>query len=220
MYATSSEQTSLTWTSHSFNVAASDEIGHFEYCTTVSTNGKCVRGASDPAGRDKDDKPCFIGSIPFVPIGGCMGIDFDFDGVPYQLVWPGTNPDPVLDHSLHPRPIVFSSPQFLSGGVLQPYSRVGFEADLPAIESGCDTQTGTGCTTVPVGANFYPTYSTRILANRCAWQLGGLNIPGTTNTFGGSAEWGTLLSRTFPAPGGAASALADFRQVLSNNPCP
>src|SRR5262245_34282681 len=32
MYATSSEHTRVPWAAHSYNVAASDEIGHFEYC--------------------------------------------------------------------------------------------------------------------------------------------------------------------------------------------
>jgi hypothetical protein len=220
MYATSSERTSLTWPTHSSNAAASDEIGHFEYCSNVASDGTCLAGISDPGGPDNDDSPCGIDASPDVPIGGCIGTDVDFDGVPYKLVWPGTNSNAAQDHSLHPSPIIFSSPVFASGGVFHPYSRVGFETDLPAIEGGCDIHTGAGCTHTPAGAAFYPTHSNAVLNNRCVWQLGGLHIPGTTNTRGGSAQWGPLLSRTFPVVGGAASALVDFRQVLSSNPCP
>jgi hypothetical protein len=219
MYATSSEHTSLTWTVHSYNVAVADEIGHFEYCAQVSGNGTCLAGASDPGGADLDDSPCGIADLPFVPIGGCIGTDTDFDGVSYQRVWPGTVADPVQDHLRHPKPITFTSAQFVSGGVIHAYKRVGFEADLPAIESQCDTGTGDGCTLVPAGANFYPTFSTAIRNDLCVWQLGGLNIPGTTNTFGGSAEWGSLLQRTIPTSSGAAVGFEDFRNVLSTNPC-
>jgi len=201
-------------------VAASDEIGHFEYCSEVASDGTCLAGVSDPGGPDEDDFPCGIDSSPFVPIGGCVGTDVDFDGVPYKLVWPGTNSNATLDHKFHPSPIIFSSPRFQSGGALHPYSRVGFETDLPDLESGCNIKTGAGCTRVPAGAKFYPTFSTGILNKRCVWQLGGLHIPGTTNTFGGSAQWGPLLSRTFPVVGGTASGFVDFRQVLRSNPCP
>jgi len=201
-------------------VAFSDEIGHFEYCSEVASNGTCLAGVSDPGGPDADDVPCGIDSSPDVPIGGCVGTDLDFDGVPYKLVWPGTNSNATQDQAVHPSPIIFSSPMFQSGGIFHSYSRVAFEADLPAIESGCNTKTGAGCTHVPAGANFYPTYSTGILNKRCVWQLGGLHIPGTINTFGGSAQWGPLLSRTFPSVGGTVSAFVDFRQVLHSNPCP
>ena len=36
MYATSSEHTRVPWAAHSYNVAFSDEIGHFEYCSAVA----------------------------------------------------------------------------------------------------------------------------------------------------------------------------------------
>jgi hypothetical protein len=60
---------------------------------------------------------------------------------------------------------------------------------------------GNGCTNPPPGAQFYPIYSTGSSTmnpshnGHCVWQLGGPNIPGTTNTFGGNstAEYGPLL---------------------------
>src|ERR1044071_3534116 len=39
MYASSSEHTRVPWAAHSYNVAFSDEIGHFEYCNEVSAGG-------------------------------------------------------------------------------------------------------------------------------------------------------------------------------------
>jgi hypothetical protein len=75
----------------------------------------------------------------------------------------------------------------------------------------------------PVGANFYPIYSTHGGHGGCAWQLGGPFIPGTKNTFGGTstAEYGPLLLLDYLAFGGhgaTVSVFNDFRQVLTNNP--
>jgi hypothetical protein len=49
MYSTSSEHTRVPWTAHSYNVAFSDEIGHFEYCQRANPLGSCVvPGVGDP----------------------------------------------------------------------------------------------------------------------------------------------------------------------------
>ena len=60
-YATSSEATRVVWAAHSYNVAFSDEIGHFEYCNAVNgQGGSCTSGgATDPGGSDADDGGCF-----------------------------------------------------------------------------------------------------------------------------------------------------------------
>ena len=52
-----------TWTAHTYNVAASDEIGHFEYCNAADPNtGECTSpGAGDPI-LDADDEFCLDGS--------------------------------------------------------------------------------------------------------------------------------------------------------------
>ncbi len=225
MYATSSEHTRVPWAAHSYNIAFSDEIGHFEYCDSVDANGNCTSAGGSDARLDADDAFCFDGSAStLVPISGCLSTDVDFDGVPYQLVWPGTaatNSDDVL---LHPRPVRFSSPTFNDGG--QNYSRVAFETDLPRIEfatsPACNRSTGAHCVNPPAGANFYPIFSTTADGNGCKWQLGGAAIPGTKDTFGGTstAEYGDLLLLAYPVPGGVVHRYNNFRQVLSSNPCP
>jgi hypothetical protein len=226
MYATSSEHTRVPWAAHSYNIAFSDEIGHFEYCSSVNPDGTCAEGASDPGGADSDDVGCFGPEESLrVRIGGCIGTDTDFDGVSYQRTWPGTFRDPRLDQRLHPRSVLFTSPTFNGG---RNYSRVAFEADLPRIEAAdfggnCDRSTGANCVNPPPGANFYPIYTTRGSRSvGCFWQLGGTHIPGTTRTFGGTstAEFGPLLFLDYPGPGFAPiHRTNDFRRVLSTNPC-
>src|SRR5258708_20762663 len=60
-YSTSSENTRVPWAAHSYNVAFSDEIGHFEYCNgvnpkTLTCNSK---GVNDPSAPAADDFGCF-----------------------------------------------------------------------------------------------------------------------------------------------------------------
>jgi len=241
MYATSSEHTRVPWAAHSYNIAFSDEIGHFEYCNAVSSEGgRCTQdGVHDldnglPAGAE-DDFGCFDAAfasfLGLTPIGGCLRTDFDFDGVPYQLVWPGTFTSAQLDQSVHAQPVQFTSPLFQDGqGGTQNYNRVAFEADLPRIEGNTNppcqrfSATGTGCVNPPVGANFYPLYTTAQIQNgdNCIWQLGGAHLPGTINTFGGSSttEFGSLLRLAYPVVGGPSFRFNDFRNVLNSNPCP
>jgi hypothetical protein len=175
---------------------------------------------------------CFSAAFStFVPITGCIGTDNDFDGVSYQKVWPGTNPNRGQDAKYHPSSVTFTSPLFNGS---QNYSRVAFEADLPRIEAAdfggsCDRFTGNGCTNPPPGSNFYPFYTTGSSTQNpsshghCVWQLGGAFIKGTTNTFGGSsaAEYGPLLFSFYPNPNPALRLRTNnFRRILSSNPCP
>ncbi len=235
MYATSSENTRVPWAAHSYNVAFSDEIGHFEYCNAVNeSTGTCTTaGVSDPSGVDADDVGCFSpGDSTRIAIGGCLGTDVDFDGPEYSNTWPGTFSNAVQDAQVHPTPIQFTSPLFNGSSN---YNRVAFEADLPRIEfatsppcqrhisNPADPNPGAGCVNPPAGASFYPLYSTADSGQGCVWQLGGPFIPGTTNTFGGSsaAEFGPLLSLFYPVANGQPSfRYNDFRNVLSSNPCP
>jgi hypothetical protein len=227
MYATSSEHTRVPWAAHSYNVAFSDEIGHFEYCDAITEEGgDCTSNGEDAL--DDDDTGCFSGALStFVPITGCIGTDNDFDGVSYQPVWPGTNPNRGQDKKYHPSPITFTSPLFNG---TENYSRVAFEADLPRIEAAdfggiCNRTTGANCVNPPPGSNFYPIYSTGTSTGNpsanghCVWQFGGTHIKGTTNTFGGdsAAEFGPLLFTAYP---GIPSRTNNFRNVLSSNPCP
>jgi hypothetical protein len=223
MYSTSNEHTRVPWAAHSYNVAFSDEIGHFEFCNRANPRGNCVNHGADDVKKDGDDTYCFNASASlFVKIGGCLATEYDFDGTSYQTDWPGTSADVSTDQQMHPESFLFTSP--LSGGLN--YERVAFEADLPAIEfaTGCDTTTGDGCTNPPPGADFYPLYSTRGV-NGCAWQEGGALIPGTTNTFGGTStsEYGAIYALVYPDfPGepGTAPFFENFRNILSTNPCP
>jgi hypothetical protein len=51
--------------------------------------------------------------------------------------------------------------------------------------------------------------------------LGGVHLPGTKQSFGGSAsaEYGPLLQLVYPTPAGPSARYNDFRQVLASNPC-
>jgi len=223
MYSTSGVHTRVPWAAHGYNVAFSDEIGHFEYCSKVVGYGCGAPAANDPNGSDGDEAPCFGPTESLlVPIGGCVGTDFDFDGVPYQPgAWPGTNSTTPTT-----TPVQFTSPLFNG---TEDYTKVAFETDLPRIEapdSGgiCNRTTGENCTNLPPGANFYPVYTTGTLTGgQCVWQLGGENIPGTTQTFGASPqEYGSLFQLTYPQPPPANSVTRfnNFRRVLDTNPCP
>jgi hypothetical protein len=231
-YATSSESTRVPWAAHSYNVAFSDEIGHFEYCNGVQPHtGVCNgKNRSDPLG---DDAFCFGPSQSTrVRVAGCLGTDIDFDGVPYGNVWPGTFSDAASDARVHPSSVLFTSPLFLGS---QNYSRVAFETDLPRIEfatdppcqrhlsNPADPSPGSGCVNPPVGASFYPFFSTGSSGGSCVWQLGGAHIPGTTNLFGGSsaAEYGGLLSSFYPDSNGQPTyRYNNFHNTLGSNPCP
>lgn len=141
MYATSGTTTNVPWSAHTYNVSFADEIGHFEYCSTVGLGGQCIAGGDDLS--PLDDFFCFDSTASSrVKIGGCRDTDVDFSGVPYQLDWPGTVP--TKDKFLHPQPIQFTSPLLRpdGGGPLANYTNTAFEADMPAIEINCDPSTG------------------------------------------------------------------------------
>jgi hypothetical protein len=224
MYSTSSEHTRVPWAAHSYNVAFSDEIGHFEYCSAADAVGGCT--ANNEGSIDGDDTTCFSPAFSLlVRIGGCIAADNDFDGTSYQKVWPGTDRNRGQDRKLHPALIRFTSPLFNGR---RNYDRVAFEADLPRIEAAdfggnCNRFTGANCVNPPPGSSFYPFYSTGHAMRSCVWQLGGADIPGTTNTFGASsaAEFGPLLFTFYPNPDPAVRLRTNnFRNVLGTNPCP
>ena len=219
-----------TWSAHTYNVAASDEIGHFENCGGVDANGNCTTPAGTDSTLDQDDTFCLpAADSSLVPIDGCVFDDEDFDGQSYQLDWPGTNPNPFIDRQLHPTPMAFTSATTNDGRT--DYSTIAFEADLPRIEADdsqfnppfCDRTTGANCVNPPAGAQFYPLYTTGTQHGGCVWQQGGTHIPGTTNTFGGSSttEYGPLLLTAYPEPGPTIVRLYDnFNSGDMRNPCP
>jgi hypothetical protein len=255
MYATSSERTRATWAAHTINNSFSDEIGHYELCPAVNREGgRCiVASADDPGGPDSDNaNECFSGGFLALfglqPIGACINNESDFDSADYKLKWAGTGPA-ATDAQLHASPIRFTSPRFHQTdkdandaddhhGELHDFSRVAFETDMPINERvsnpACTLATGNGCTNPPAGAQFYPIYST-FRAHRhdddddgtCSWQLGGPNIPGTENNFGGTStsEYGggfpllVILPIDATHPNGNSTTLvADFR-TIHRNPC-
>ena len=238
MYSTSSPETRVLWAAHSYNVAYSDEIGHFEYCNAVDANFNCTSaGANDPSGLDGDDTYCL--SSPVASTGttttGCISTDNDFDGPEYQNNWPGTNKNHGIDAKLHSTPVAFTSPLFKSdeNGEMRNYQRVAFETDLPRIEgsdvssnNGCqrhltDPNPGAGCVNPPNGASFYPIYTTKTMYGACYWVEGGPYIPGASHPAGSTSaqQYGGLIKLAYPSVGGILYLLEDFRNVLNNNPC-
>jgi len=222
-----------TWSAHTYNVAFSDEIGHFENCLQIDADSNCaVPGAQDQeTGLDPDDGGnfCVPGSdSTLVHINGCFSSDSDWDAQSYRNDWPGTNPNPAVDRRLHPQPVLFTSPLTRHGTTN--YSTVAFEADLPRIEEAdsqenppfCDPTTGANCVNPPNGAQFYPFYSTRNANGTCTWQEGGKFIPGTINDFGGSstAEYGNLLGTVYPEAGlTTVVRFNNFNSGDMSNPC-
>lgn len=248
MFSTSGPTTRVLWAAHSYNVAYSDEVGHFEYCNAADAYGYCDwnTGYPNPTDQtwDDDDYGCYTDPVvssagTLVPsFTGCLASDDDFDGPEYQTGnWPGTGGNP----SLVTTPIRFTSPLFTAPGRsgLTNYSQVAFETDLPRIEGSdfstnndcqrhvsnpSDPNPGAGCVDPPNGATFYPIYTTTTAPDgSCIWQEGGGNIPGTTDNFGGTsaAEYGGLLLSNYPAANFTITQrYNNFHNTLGYNPCP
>jgi hypothetical protein len=254
-YATSSEHTRVPGAAHTYNIAFSDEIGHFEYCSSVDPKtGACTsQPASDPPGID--DNACIDPTVPpmfgvgLLPIGGCFDADADFDGVPYRNnVWPGSFRNHFFDALFHAAPVIFSSPLLTDRyGHKENFSRVAFESDMPRVEgftnppcqrhllNPSDPNPGAGCVNPPVGADFYPIFTTRQPDEQgdhqgnqgdhetCQWQEGDRFLPGTVNDFGGSSktEYGPILANFYPAKNGKPQYIYEtFHRTLPFNPCP
>jgi hypothetical protein len=217
-----------TWSAHLANISLSDEIGHFENCLAIDTNGNCTKSGSQDPKIDSDD----VGCVPaadslLVKINGCFAADNDYDGQSYRNDWPGTIPNVATDRALHPSPLMFTSP--LTHG--RNFSRIAFETDLPRIEASdsqahppfCNRTTGANCVNPPHGAQFYPLYTTTVRNGTCTWQQGGNFLPGTVNHFGGSSttEYGPPLKAPYPNAGFKIIRLIDnFNSGLMPNPCP
>jgi hypothetical protein len=249
-FSTSSPLTRNVNAAHTYNIAFSDEIGHFEYCAKVGTDPlrTCLKPLGsdtnnpDNAGLDPegDDDLCLPAQSSLdVKIGGCNGdIDGDFDGVSYGFNWPGSISNPTADRLLHPTSFLFSSPSTVGG---KNFTSMAFESDISRDESDdtafrvdtpCqrhvlnprDPIPGTGCVNPPPNSNFYPFYSTTRAGGSCWWQQGGPYIPGTVNRFGGSAhaEYGPLRAISYPTDpfGTVTKRFNDFRSAYMPNPCP
>jgi hypothetical protein len=249
MYSTSGPDTRVLWAAHSYNVAYSDEIGHFEYCNGITRQGGACAGpfpGPTDATRDADDAPCFAAPI-IDPSGatlsssftGCIQADNDFDGPEYQQgTWPGSTGAAAGNVST---PIVFSSPLFATQGKGKfntNYQQAAFENDLPRIEgtdfssnNSCqrhvtnpaDPNPGMNCVNPPNGATLYPSFSTfNGPSGSCLWEEGGDSFANATDNFGGNpAEYGGLLLSNYPAAGfQITQRYNNFHNTLSSNPCP
>jgi hypothetical protein len=237
MYSTSTPKTRVTWAAGSYNVAFDTEIGHFQYCNgpvaipatefgidTMGNVTTCPTGDQEGQGAslgppDGDDFFCFPGSEALTyDVNGCTYTNTGFDGVSYQPVWPDGNTD------LHPTSFKFSSPTTGPHYNIQ-IKNPAIEADLPAIESTCDTDTGVGCTLIPTTdtgqpAAFYPFYTTSHGFSGCEWEFGN-NIPGQISNFGENQQYGQLLGQTYTTQGGGYEVqYNDFKNIFSKNPCP
>src|SRR5438132_12687528 len=234
MYSTSSEQTRVIWAAHSYNIAFSDEIGHFDYCSNVpTTGGSCASTATEGSpgeteASDGDDQRCFTAADSGgLGVSGCTGSNSPgFDGVAYKADWPDGNT------TLHAEPILFSSPR-TGASFSTNYERMALEADLPRIETldfggTCNRTTGANCTLIPTtddgkSADFYPFFSNPSVSRQCTWGFGN-DIAGKTRTdFGKNAQYGSLLSLEYLVFGGRGTTLHrfnDFRNVMAQNPCP
>jgi hypothetical protein len=248
-YSTSTPQTRNVSAAHTYNVAFSDEIGHWEECGRVNTKspiGACAVPLGpdtndrdlgpDPAG---DDDFCLPSSASLLQkVNGCLDIDGDFDGVPYTDSWPGSISNVTADRLLHPTSETFTSPTTVGG---KNFSQMAFESDISRDESSdtafrvsvpcerhfanpADPNPGLGCVNPPPNSVFYPFYTTGQNSSGCFWQEGGPYIPGTTNRFGGNAhaEFGPLRVIDYPtAPFGTITKRSnDFRSNTVSNPCP
>jgi hypothetical protein len=239
MYSTSSPQTRVIWAAHTYNVAFSDEIGHFQFCNGphpipaspfgLDANGSPIScPAGDHEGRgasarpaDGDDNFCFPGSQALrIHVNGCTDTNSGFDGASYQKLWPDGN------FRLHPQPILFSPPRTGRHFSVN-YQRMGLEADLPDIEGACDVQTGSGCTLIPRQDNgkpvvFYPYFSAfKAGAGRGCFLSFGTHLPGSTS-FGRNAQYGKLLGSTYLIRGGGGAShtlFTNFRQIFTPTPC-
>jgi hypothetical protein len=226
-YSTASPRGNV-WTAHTYNVAMSDEVGHFENCLKVNSSFDCTKGGSEDPKPDGDDQLCFPASFSsLVKIAGCeIFPDQDYDGQTYRPDWPGTFKNVALDQKLHPSSETFTSP--LTNG--KNYSTTEFETDLPAIEVKgaqfnppfCNPSTGAHCVNPPMGAQFYPFYSTTVSHGACLWREGGRFMPHTVNDFGGSSktEFGHLLFTLFPNSNGKPVVETNnFNSGAIKNPC-
>jgi hypothetical protein len=249
MYSTSSYHGHLHWTAHTYNVAYADEIGHFDYCDSITSpdpkSGAGACSGNEGTGSDKEPSEMFIASeegvtlMPdadetycvgashstLVQVTGCLDSNLGFDGYSYKPVWPDG------DTVHHPTSIHFTSP--LTGANFdQQFKDVALESDLPALESAqtpenCETHTGLLCTPVPMTddnapADFYPFFSVAQKATQGCYWLEGNDVPGeTTNDFGKNNQYGTSPASDYHLYRGVAVArYYTYRNDLGSMPCP
>jgi hypothetical protein len=242
MYATSSPTTRVLWAAHTYNVAFSDEVGHFDFCTHIDPNSPTASCdgkegiPTDQETADVDDNFCFSAPASLLyPATGCTDTNSPgFDGVSYQKYWPDGS-------SNTPTPIQFSSPQ-TGSDYSTSFPQIAFETNLPRIEAAdlggiCQRlTTGANCVNPPnsddstdntTPAAFYPYYAeVKVGATGCAYALGNLaGLPTTISSFGGNSanEFGPLLHSVYWTLGGHGATnmrYNNFNSGATANPCP
>jgi hypothetical protein len=129
------------------------------------------------------------------PVAGCLANafqngDLDFDGSSYIADWPdGT--------STHPTPFNYVGPFDANGNA---YPQVQLETDGADEEQSCNFSTGGGCMVPAAGAAFYPFWTLASPASssstlphasgQCVWNFGNTIAGQTTDSLGGTAEYG------------------------------
>jgi hypothetical protein len=227
MYSTSSIKTRATWTAFPYNIAYSDETGHFQYCSKADPEtGQCTGREGAPGDQqpaDADDTGCTNpGQATRDPIGGCIASNYGFDGPPYQKDWPNGSPSRAT-------PVMFTSP--LTGRHFSlNYEKTSLAAPLPFNEAGggnqpCDIFARTGCTKLPITddgtpAKFYPYFYTTRVAG-CTWGEG-TDVPGlTVRDFGKHNQYGSYDRNVYySSPTGPETFSTVFLHNFSRNVCP
>ena len=230
MYSTSSPQTRVIWAAHTYNVAFSDEIGHFEFCTGpnqipatpfgVDTAGNpiaCPAGNVEGRGKDTeptdgDDNFCFPGSEALlVHVNGCTDTNTGFDGVSYQRAWPDGNT------AVHPQPWLFSAygnqlqRQLHAHGArgrpasnrdqhLQPHNRRGLHPDPTTEKVSPPPST---CSSAPSTA----------MATGIRVRVGVRQCHAVRNDLGRNAQYGSLLTSTYLMFGGGGASAQAHQQL-------
>lgn len=155
------------------------------------------------------------------PIAGCLQTvtqngDLDFDGSPYIADWPDGS-------ATHPTPFNYVGPFDAAN---KPYPQIQVETDGPASEILCNVNTGAGCTVPPTGAAFYPYWTLAKFSSsqprigipdrsgQCVWSFGNTIAGQTTNTMGGTSEYGQPNVARF---GGTAISPVQDNPALSKS---
>ncbi len=223
-----------TWSIHTYNVAMSDEIGHFENCLAINAENNCTSSRQPGRGRPRrgrrkqllcprhrfdarDDRRMLLRRRG-------LGWSVLSAGLARDQPQPDSSTDCCTRHR-YGSPV---RPPTAAGSTTRRWhSRPTCRPLRPKTRSSTRRSvTRTPAPTAsnpPMGAQFYPFYTTAFSEHGCVWQEGGNFIPGTINHFGGSstAEYGGLLRVLFAEPGFTTSRpISDFNSGDRFNRCP
>ena len=159
-----------TWSAHTYNVAMSDEIGHFENCL-AARRGLQLRRARQPGpgGLDEDDGNNFCvpgADSTLVKINGCFSDDEDWDGQSYRQRLARDRPEPVRGQGASPDAGAVHEPAHATGRrtTRRSRSRPTCRASRPRTpRTTRRSATGPPARTASTrrnGAQFYPFFTT------------------------------------------------------------